>query len=208
MPTDVPIGERIKKVRKEKKVTLKDLEKKIGVSNSALSQIETGVTKSPERQTLIALARELKDNFGETWLNDYLRDDGAEEVKVVGRVAAGRPLTSFETDELISIPSRMVATNKQTFAVQVQGDSMVNIGIMHGDIVILHECLTPTNGTTVVVRIGEGETAEYTIKTWFKTESSIILKPENEQFDSITIEKGISEVVCIGEYAGLIRFAK
>ncbi len=76
----------------------------------------------------------------------------------------------------------------------------------HGDLVVLHECPEPFNGQTVVVRIGEGETSQYTLKTWHKDGSRITLKPENDTFDDIVITKNSAEVAVVGKFAGLIRF--
>lgn len=67
------IGDKIKIARKAKGLTLKVLGEKIGRTHSALSQIENGIY-APEKQTLIALARILNDNFGESWLDEYLSE--------------------------------------------------------------------------------------------------------------------------------------
>lgn len=65
------LGEKIKEARKRKGFTLKSLGEKIGRSHATLSQIENSVHK-PEKATLIALAKELDNNFGEEWLDEYL----------------------------------------------------------------------------------------------------------------------------------------
>lgn len=65
------LGERIKKARKNKGFTLQELGDRVGLTHSALSKIENNKNEAAKK-TLIALARELGDNFGETWLNEHL----------------------------------------------------------------------------------------------------------------------------------------
>lgn len=65
------LGEKIRKARKNKGFTLKELAEKINVTHSALSQIENEKNEA-SKKTLIALAKELNDNFGEAWLDEHL----------------------------------------------------------------------------------------------------------------------------------------
>lgn len=74
------LGEKIKKARNRKGFTLKILGEKIGRSHATLSQIENSVHQ-PEKATLIALAKELDDNFGEKWLDEYLIGNDAAPSK-------------------------------------------------------------------------------------------------------------------------------
>lgn len=65
------LGEIIRRVRKERGLTLIELGAKIGTAHSSISQIETGA-KNPSRQMLILLAQALNDNFGLDWLSEHL----------------------------------------------------------------------------------------------------------------------------------------
>lgn len=65
------LGSKIKVARNKKGFTLKELGEIIGITHSALSQIENDKT-DPSKKTLIALANALNDNFGESWLDEYL----------------------------------------------------------------------------------------------------------------------------------------
>ncbi len=199
------LGEKIERARKRAKLTQKALGSLVNLTHSAISQIEKG-RNIPHPSTLLALAKSLNDDFGRAELQNYLNN--AVEIEIESRVAAGRPSHSFENIEKIYIPSRMLSRSGKTFAVLVQGESMINAGIFHGDIVVLHECPEPFNGQTVLVRIGEGEASEYTLKTWFKDGSKIILKPENDIFDDIVLTKNSAEVTVVGKFAGLIRFGE
>lgn len=74
------LGEKIKKARKAKKLTLVELGKLIGLTHAALSQIENEVAK-PSRRTLISLAKELNTNFGDETLDEYLKADDTGKSK-------------------------------------------------------------------------------------------------------------------------------
>jgi transcriptional regulator with XRE-family HTH domain len=67
----ISLGKRIKDARQRKKLTLKAVGTQIGRSHATLSQIENDVHQ-PEKATLIALAKVLEDNFGESWLDEHI----------------------------------------------------------------------------------------------------------------------------------------
>lgn len=74
------LGEEIRRVRKERDLTLKELGSRIGLTHSGLSKIENGKTEVA-RSTLIALAKELRSNFGEEWLDEYLAENKQKELE-------------------------------------------------------------------------------------------------------------------------------
>lgn len=214
------LGGNIRAARREAGLTQVDFAKLIGVTQGALSQFEGGRV-APSSETFKAIRKALRGYLGESRLNSYLpktftneqpelihmirvKPEGAR-IKVLGRVAAGKPIQPFEINEELTVPAQMIARGGQTFALQIQGNSMIGAGIFHSDIVILHENPSPMNGQVVVVSIGD---YEYTIKTWQQEKRLIKLLPANPEFDEITLTLGVDEVQCIGEYAGLIRFAK
>jgi SOS regulatory protein LexA len=216
----VVLGENIKAARKEAGLRQEDLAELVSITQGGLSQIEKGRTP-PSSETFQALRKELVKKIGESRVSHYLpkhlaepsevlthrliERTGGAEINVLGRVAAGKPIQPFEMNEALTIPSQMVARGKETFALQVQGDSMNGFGILHGDIIILHRTSEPANGQIVVARIGM---YEYTLKTWERKGKQIILKPANQDFDEIILTLGKDEVECVGEFTGLIRFAK
>jgi SOS-response transcriptional repressor LexA len=213
IPTD--IGRRLKRARELKarqlglkKLTLVEVGKKIGVSHAALSLIENDKS-TPRKNTLVALAKLYENDFGIAELVPYVQQRHAEEIPLVGRVVAGRPIQTYSDLETIYVPAQMVAgEDGATFAVKVSGDSMQNVGIRDRDIVVLHRSPEfPPNGTVVMARIGFGETSEYTLKTFYKNGNEVILMPENDEYDRIVIEKNVTEVQVEGRFAGLIRFA-
>jgi SOS regulatory protein LexA len=206
--------------REEAGLRQSDLAESINRTQAALSQFEKG-RNTPSPDTFQAIRKVLLPKLGEARLNYYLPKSlaasqetsakrvstrtGGAVVKVLGRVAAGQPIQPYEMEDPLNIPARMLSRGKETFALQVQGSSMIGFGIFHGDIVILHENPEPANGQIVVARLND---YEYTLKTWHRDKRQIILSPANPDFDNITIDLNETEVVCVGEYAGLIRFAK
>lgn len=215
----VVLGNNLRAARKEAGLRQEDLARVVGVTQGALSQFEKG-KNAPSNGTYQAIRKELLKILGESRLNYYLPRNfaqpqegvrlttakkGGGEIKVLGRVAAGKPIQPFELKESITVPARMVSHSRKTFALQVQGDSMTGFGIFHGDIIILHEQLEPLNNHIVVAQVGD---YEYTLKVWERQGEKVILRPANTDFDEIIITLGKDAVKCIGEYAGLIRFAK
>ena len=216
----VILGENIRSARKEAGLRQEDLAELVGVTQGAFSQFEKGKS-SPSSGTYQAIRRELLKHLDEKRLNTYLpktladadvvksqrlgvRAAGAE-IKVLGRVAAGKPIQPFEMQEVLTVPAQMIARGKETFALQVQGESMIGFGIFHGDIIILHQNHEPSNGQIVVAQL---EDYEYTLKMWERHGKQITLRPANPDYDEIVRTLGKDEVKSVGEYAGLIRFAK
>lgn len=215
----IVLGENIRTARKEAGLRQDQLAELIGVTQAAISQFEKG-KNPPSSETFQAIRKELRPFLGESRLNFYLPKHLADsdtqtinaglksagaDIRVLGRVAAGKPIQPFEKEEPLTIPIQMLARGRQTFALQVQGHSMIGLGIFHGDIVILHENPEPLNGQIIVAQINE---YEYTLKTWYRDGKTIKLLPSNPDFDEITLTLGEDKVRSIGEYAGLIRLAK
>ncbi|MGN0264959.1 MAG: transcriptional repressor LexA [Oliverpabstia sp.] len=120
-------------------------------------------------------------------------------VPVIGRVAAGEPLLAIENIEnYFPIPAEFMP-NAQTFILNVQGESMINAGILNGDHVIVEQCSTADNGDMVVALIDDSAT----VKTFYKEEGHIRLQPENDYMDPIIIE---GDLQILGKVIGVFRF--
>ena len=92
-------------------------------------------------------------------------------VPIIGRVAAGEPLLAQQNIEnYFPIPAEMMP-NKQTFLLQVQGESMINAGILNGDYILVQQQQTADNGDKVVALIDDGAT----VKTFYREEGIIRL---------------------------------
>jgi repressor LexA len=120
------------------------------------------------------------------------------EVPMVGRVPAGKPFLSDENIEgVLTIPDDM--GSGKLFALQVKGDSMIDVGIMDGDRVIVKQQVGAENGDIVCALI-EGEA---TLKRFFKKDSVVTLKAENEKYPPIVVSEG--EFRIAGRVVGLLR---
>lgn len=118
-------------------------------------------------------------------------------IPIIGRVAAGEPLLAEQNiEDYFPIPVEYMP-NKQTFMLQVQGESMINAGILSGDYVIVEQTPSAENGEQVVALIEDGAT----VKTFYREEGIIRLQPENDTYDPIIL----TDVTILGKVIGVIR---
>ena len=121
-------------------------------------------------------------------------------VPIVGQVAAGEPILAQENIEnYFPIPAEIMPNN-QTFMLRVKGESMINAGILDGDMVLVEETHTASNGDMVVALIEDGAT----VKTFYKEEGIFRLQPENDNMDPILVK----ELMILGKVIGVFRFFK
>lgn len=119
-------------------------------------------------------------------------------VPILGRVAAGEPIFAEQNIEnYFPIPVEMLP-NSATFMLKVRGESMVNAGILDGDMVLIKECSDASNGDMVVALIEDSAT----VKTFYKEEDHIRLQPENDFMDPIIVD----DVAILGKVIGVFRF--
>ena len=106
-------------------------------------------------------------------------------IPVIGNVAAGTPILAEEhIEKYFPVPTEILPKGGRYFALQVHGDSMINLGIFDGDYVFVHECHTAENGQLVVALVDDSAT----LKRFFKEEDHIRLQPENDHMDPIIVE--------------------
>lgn len=119
-------------------------------------------------------------------------------VPLIGRVAAGEPILAEQNIEnYFPLPVELLP-NSPTFMLKVKGESMINAGILNGDMVLVEEKKTAYNGEMVVAMIEDGAT----VKTFYKEEGIIRLQPENDTMDPIIL----TDVQIIGKVIGVFRF--
>ena len=122
----------------------------------------------------------------------------ASGIPLIGSVAAGTPIQAFENIEK-TIQSNPL-TKSVDFFLRVQGDSMINAGILNNDLVGVRKIRNPENGEIVVARIGE----EVTLKRFKKDSSGIRLIAENTNYSDIEIDDSF-EFSIEGKAVGIIR---
>jgi repressor LexA len=106
---------------------------------------------------------------------------GVARLPLVGEIAAGGPLLAEENiEDYVAMPSRLNAD----FLLRVKGASMVDAGILDGDLVIVRRADTARNGEIVVALAGEDESAdEATVKTFYREDGRVRLQPENDALE-------------------------
>ena len=132
--------------------------------------------------------------------NDAL-DKNIKNVKLYGRIAAGTPVEAIENPEgFMSIPSEMIKNTNQHYALKVSGESMVDAGILDGDIAVLEKTELVNNGDIVVALI---DNQEATLKRIRKKSNSIALEPANKNFETRIF--GPKRITIQGKLVGIIR---
>jgi repressor LexA len=111
---------------------------------------------------------------------------GCQEVPVVGRIAAGRPIEAIEHDRGTVVVRRALLRGREGYALKIEGTSMVDAGILDGDWVIVRRQDTAEDGDIVVALIGE----EATLKRFFREKRRIRLEPANKGMQPIYVDRG------------------
>jgi repressor LexA len=128
-------------------------------------------------------------------------DKNVNYLPLVGRIAAGSPILAEENVEAcIPMPSSMALGREENFLLEVSGDSMIEDGILPGDLVIVSPGGSVLNGDIVAVRIEDGAT----VKRFYRENGRIRLQPANERYEPIILT-GEQEAAVIGKVVGLIR---
>ena len=132
--------------------------------------------------------------------NEYLqKNEDVVSIPLLGKVAAGNPIEAIEhPDEYLAVPSYMIPKNKEVFSLQIQGESMINIGIFDKDNVIVERTNTAKNGDLVVALNTENEA---TLKTFYKEDGYFRLQPENDTKAPIILK----DVTILGKAIALYR---
>jgi repressor LexA len=121
-------------------------------------------------------------------------------VPIIGTVAAGVPITAIENIEGYLTLDKSIFKGEGLFALRVKGDSMIGIGILSGDIVVVRRKSTAENGEVVVVVID----GDATLKRFIKENNKICLRAENPSFSDIVLSS-VNSIQVAGKLVGVIR---
>ncbi|MBM7540776.1 repressor LexA [Amphibacillus cookii] len=125
--------------------------------------------------------------------------EGVSYAPVIGKVTAGLPITAVENiEEFIPLPSSITHSDDNVFVLIIEGDSMIEAGILNGDMVIVKQQQTANNGDIVVAMT---EDDEATVKRFFKEKDRIRLQPENATLEPLIY----NSVSILGKVIGLYR---
>ena len=144
--------------------------------------------------------------YGSSSVSNGFADSGSHvsdvvEIPIVGRVAAGTPITAVENIEgSFPIPAGYAA-NGVNYMLRVRGESMIEAGIMDGDLILVQQTVDVHNGEIVVAMI-DGFESEATVKTFYKEADHIRLQPENHTMSPIIVK----DVNILGKVRGVFRY--
>jgi repressor LexA len=131
-------------------------------------------------------------------LGDADEESPMVNVPILGRVAAGLPITAVENHDGSVLLSQDFLGKGTHFALRVKGDSMTGAGIMNGDLAIIRHQANAENGEIVVAQIDDDAV---TLKRFFKERSRIKLQAENPDFNPIYAQS----VRIVGKLVSVIR---
>ena len=133
-------------------------------------------------------------------IDERKRDDNlvVEKVPLIGTIAAGKPLLCEENYEgYVTLTEPFIRPGKSYFALHVRGQSMINAGILEGDLAIIEHTANAADGQIVVAVIDDA----ITLKRYYKEPTRIRLQPENPAFKPIYCQ----DVRIVGVLANLVR---
>ena len=133
----------------------------------------------------------------------YIEKTDVIDIPLVGRVAAGTPILAQQhIEQHIQLDRHLVGQSADIFALRVQGDSMIEKGILSGDLVFVRRQNTADPGQIIVAMLD----GEATVKTYRPEASRIVLEPANSSMDPIVIEQGdYQQVQILGIVIGVFR---
>ncbi|MGJ8515157.1 LexA family protein [Carnimonas bestiolae] len=120
------------------------------------------------------------------------------EIPLLGNVSAGMPIEACIDHEHVTVPTSLVRRN--TYALRVRGDSMIECDIFDGDIIIIEKTESAENGETAVVMINN---REVTLKKLYIEKNGVRLQPANQSMQPIYLKNG--DVQVLGLVMGVAR---
>lgn len=196
-PRQMQILEYIRREVKAKNYppSVREIGEAVGLSSSStvhahLAKLEEKgfIRRDPTKPRAIEL---LSDDPSPAFIQDIV------SVPVVGHVTAGEPILAEQNiEEYFPLPKMMVHSDT-VFLLKVRGDSMINAGIMDGDLVIVRQQQTAHNGEIVVAMLD----SEATVKRYYKEKDHIRLQPENDFYEPLCSP----HVSVVGKVIGVFR---
>lgn len=149
------------------------------------------ILRDPSKPRAIEFTKNGLDKLG------ISKDEG--KIPLLGVVTAGEPILAVEeATDYFPIPTDLEIDKGNLFMLTIRGDSMMNVGILDGDQVIVRKQETANNGDIVIAMTDEDEA---TCKRFFKEKNHIRLQPENDSMDPIIL----SNVSILGKVTSLYR---
>ena len=175
--------------------TVRDISNHFGISLRAVQdhilalQKKGFLSQSQKKARSIRVLSDCREKEPETYIG---------KVPVLGTVAAGKPLLSEENlDGYVNLTEPFVRPGKSYFALRVRGQSMINAGILDGDLAVVEQSSTAQDGQIIVAVIDDA----ITLKRYYKEAGRIRLQPENPQFQAIYC----TDVRIVGILSNIVR---
>jgi repressor LexA len=129
------------------------------------------------------------------------REAELPKLPLLGQIAAGSPLLAEENiEDELAVPEPL--GRRADFLLRVKGESMINAGILDGDILVVQRAQDARNGEIVVALVGDDELAdEATVKTFYREGNRVRLQPENDSLEPIYADF----VQILGKVTGVFR---
>jgi repressor LexA len=129
----------------------------------------------------------------------HAQDDRVRDIPVLGRIAAGTPILAAEhVEEVLPLPVDLVG-NDPVFLLEVKGDSMIEAGILDGDLVAVRSQKDARDGEIVAALI-DGD--EATVKRLRRHEGNVILEPANPAYEPMVYSDGVE---LVGKVVSVLR---
>lgn len=185
--------------KKTEKISQAQIARLAGVSPSGFTEWVKG-RSSPNPEKIKKLAEVLNVSVEEL-IGESIPEDTADTfyIPILGTVPAGNPVEAVEFHEG-NLPLSKEYRNSVDFGLRVKGNSMIGASILDGDIVFVKQSKDAQNKQIVVAKID----GEATVKRFYRNGESIILKPENNDFEPILVNKD-SDFRLVGVVTGLLR---
>jgi repressor LexA len=137
----------------------------------------------------------------ESRADETARETDLPKLPLLGQIAAGSPLLAEENiEDTLAVPEPL--GRRADFLLRVKGESMINAGILDGDILVVQRAQDARNGEIVVALVGDDELAdEATVKTFYREGNRVRLQPENDTLDPIYADF----VQILGKVTGVFR---
>ena len=175
--------------------TVRDISTQFGISVRAVQdhilalQKKGYLSQSQKKARSIRVLSDCREREPETYIG---------KVPLLGTVAAGKPLLSEENlDGYVNLTEPFVRPGKSYFALRVRGQSMINAGILDGDLAVVEQASTAQDGQIIVAVIDDA----ITLKRYYKEAERIRLQPENPQFQAIYC----TDVRIVGILSNIVR---
>ena len=175
--------------------TVRDISNHFGISLRAVQdhilalQKKGFLSQSQKKARSIRVLSDMRDKEQQTYIS---------KVPLLGTVAAGKPLLSEENlDGYVNLTEPFVRPGKSYFALRVRGQSMINAGILDGDLAVVEQSSTAIDGQIIVAVIDDA----ITLKRYYKESGRIRLQPENPEFQAIYC----TDVRIVGILSNIVR---